>query len=272
MQSPSEGATPSPGPGRRERRCRYRRPFHSLAYVKLSPENGGILRDISDHGAALQAVAPLQPGQSVRMHFDLLGPQPNTPRRHIEVEASVAWVSPSGQAGVRFQNLGDTARRQLNEWILAGLLTSIAHLSPVLNCGEPLLDENLQLAGVARAPIALPAPVMIRRVTPSTDEDLLLDWLLDRMSPRALSLAVDALVLCVAALLFLVVALAVAKTMPGLMSAVAITAGVLGFCWVLYRGMCRFFGTPTAGRWVAKHAVEAWQAERHGAEPVPRFR
>jgi hypothetical protein len=272
MLSPSEGATPSPSAGRRERRCRYRRPFHSLAYVKLSPENGGILRDISDHGAALQSVAPLQLGQTVHMHFDLLGPQPAALRRHIDVEASVAWVSPSGQAGVRFQNLGDVARRQLNEWILAGLLTSIAQLSPVLNSGEPLVDENLQLAGAARAPIALPAPVFARRVASATDEGLLLDWLLDRISPRALSMAVDALVLCVAALLFLVVALAVAKTMPGAFAALAITAGVLCFCWILYQGMCRFFGTPTAGRWLAQHALEAWQTEHHGAEPTPRFR
>jgi PilZ domain len=272
MLSPSEGATPSPSPGRRERRCRYRRPFHSLAYVKLSSENGGILRDISDHGAALQSVAPLQLGQTVHLHFDLLGPQPMAPRRHIEVEGSVAWVSPSGQAGVRFRNLGDSARRQLNEWILAGLLTSIAQLSPVLNSAEPLLDENLQLAGVARAPIALAVPATARRVTPASDEDLLLDWLLDRISPRALSLAVDGLVLSVAALLFLVVALAVAKTMPGVVGALAITAGVLCFCWLLYRGMCHFFGTPTAGRWVAQHAVEAWEAEHQGAEPAPRFR
>ena len=272
MLSASQGATPSPSLGRRERRCRYRRPFHSLAYVKLSSENGGILRDISDHGAALQSVAPLQVGQTVHMHFDLLAPQPATPRRHIDVEASVAWVSPSGQAGVRFRNFGDPARRQLNEWIFAGLLTSIAQLSPVLNSADPLIDENLQLAGAARAPIALPVAVTARRAAPASDEDLLLDWLLDRISPRALSLAVDALVLCVAALLFLVVALAVAKTMPGVLGALAITAGVLCFCWLLYRGMCHFFGAPTAGRWVAKHAAEAWEAEHHGAEPSPRFR
>ena len=136
MLSASQGATPSPSLGRRERRCRYRRPFHSLAYVKLSSENGGILRDISDHGAALQSVAPLQVGQTVHMHFDLLGPQPATPRRHIDVEASVAWVSPSGQAGVRFRNFGDPARRQLNEWIFAGLLTSIAQLSYTLTAAK----------------------------------------------------------------------------------------------------------------------------------------
>jgi hypothetical protein len=272
MLSPSKGASTPPGPARKERRCRYRRPFHSLAYVKLGAENGGILRDISDHGAALQAVAPLQPGQSVQLHFDLLGPNPGAARRRIEVDANVAWVSPSGQAGVKFRNLSDSGRRQLNEWIFAGLLASIAQLSPVLSNADPLEDENLRLAPASRAPIALLRPVTARRVAVASDEDLLLDWLLDRMSPRALSFAVDGLVLSVAALLFLVVALAVTKTLPGWMGVLAITVGVLCFCGILYRWMCHFLGTQTAGRWVANHAMQVWQAEHRGSEPTTRFR
>ena len=86
MLSPSEGVSVSPPPPRGERRCRYRRPFHNLAYVKLGADNGGILRDISDHGAALQAVAPLEAGQVVQLHFDLLGPHPGAPRRRMDVE------------------------------------------------------------------------------------------------------------------------------------------------------------------------------------------
>jgi hypothetical protein len=271
MQSASEGGSSRPGPGRGERRCRYRRPLHTLAYVKLGAENGGILRDISDQGAALQAVAPLQPGQVVQLHFDLMGPN-ILARRRIEVEGSVVWVSPSGQAGIQFRNLGAPARRQLNEWIFAGLLASIAHLSPMLNTADPLEWENLQLAPAGRAPIALPVPVLPPRHATASDEDLLFDWLLDRMSPRTLSYAVDTLVLCVAALLFLVVALAVAQTLPGWLGALAITAGVVCFCGILYRWMCRFLGMQTAGRWVAGLAVRAWKAEHRGAEPNPRFR
>jgi hypothetical protein len=271
MLSASQDVSHQPGAKRGERRCRYRRPFQNLAYVKLGSENGGILRDISDHGAALQAVTPLEPGQTIQMHFDLLGPQPGATRRRIDVEATVAWVSPSGQAGVRFQNLVDPARRQLNEWILAGLLTAIAQLSPVLS-SDLMEGENLPLAPAGIAPIALPVPLTAQRAAAATDEDLLLDWLLDRMSPRTLSLAVDGLVLCVAALLFLVVALAVAQTLPGWFGAVAITAGVLGFCGVLYRWMCRFLGTQTAGSWLAEHAVQAWQAEHASSEPTTRFR
>ena len=263
-------------PPRLERRARYRRPFHNLAYVKLGDENGGILRDISDQGAALQAVAPLELGQAVALHFDLTGPAAATSRRRMDVEGQVAWCSPSGQAGVRFQNLGDSARRQLNEWIFAGILATITQFAPVLNSADPLEDENLRLAPAVRAPIALPIPLTAPRArqTPlGNDDDLLLDWVLDRISPRALSLTVDTLVLSVAALLFLVVALAVTKTLPGWMGSFVFAAGVFAFCTVFYRGMCRFLGMQTAGQWIAAHAVQARHSDHHAAwETGTRFR
>lgn len=274
MPSLDQGATTATPPAQRgERRCRYRRPFHSLAYVKLGTENGGILRDISDHGAALQAVAPLEAGQVVHLHFDLLGPNPGAARRRMDVEGRVAWCSSSGQAGVQFQNLGEPARRHLNEWIFGGILASIAQLAPVLSNADPLEDENLRLAPAGRAPIALPlTPPTIRRVALENDEDLLLDWLLDRISPRALSLTVDGLVLSVAALLFLVVALAVTKTIPGWAASFAFVACVLAFCGVLYHWMCRFLGMQTAGQWIAEHAVQVRQADHRAWETSARFR
>ena len=163
MQSASQGAAsarlePTQVLGRGERRCRYRRPFHNLAYVKLGSENGGILRDISDHGAALQAVAPLGAGQVVPMRFELLGANGVSPRTRMDVEGRVIWALDSGQAGVEFPNLSASSRRQLNEWVLGGLLASIAQLSPVLTTADPLDDENLMLApGGGRASIALPS-------------------------------------------------------------------------------------------------------------------
>jgi len=276
MQSASEGARPRPSthPSSRhgERRSRYRRPFHNLVYVKLVPENGGILRDISDKGAALNAVAPLQTGQTVQLRFDLLGPNGNSSRTHMDVEGSVAWATPAGQAGVQFRNLAASARRQLNEWIFAGMLASITQLSPVLSNADPLIGENLQLAPAGRAPIAVAHPAVARHAAVTTDEDLLLNWLLDRLSPRALSLAVDGLVLSVASLLFLVIALAVTKTFPGWLGGLAVTVGVLSFCTLLYRGLFRFMGTKTAGGWLAELAMQAWESEHQGAETAPRFR
>jgi hypothetical protein len=193
----------------------------------------------------------------------------------MDVEARVAWCAPSGQAGVQFQNIGDAARRQLNEWIFAGILGSIAQLAPVLNSADPLEDENLRLAPAGRAPIALPIPLAtptLRSVALENDEDLLLDWLLDRITPRTLSLTVDALVLSVAALLFLVVALAVTKTLPGWATALAFAICVFAFCGVLYRWMCRLLGMQTAGQWLAEHAIQIRRADHHGWETVTRFR
>jgi len=213
---------------------------------------------------------PLEAGQAVDLHFDLLGPSPSGARRHIDVQATVAWVTPTGQAGVEFRNLRDPARRQLNEWILASILTSVAHLSPVLSNAEPLVDDNLRLAPAVRTSIALPSFAPRRRQSLSTDEDLLLDWVLHRVSPEALSFAVDGLVLGVAALLFLVVALAVTQTMPGWLSALGIAACAVIFCGTFYWWMCHYLGTQTAGRWLADHAMQAKQSESR-AETV-RFR
>lgn len=261
---------------RGERRLRYRRPFHHLAYVKLGSGNGGVLRDISDHGAALQAVVPLELGQTIDLHFELSGPAANASRRRMDIEGEVAWCSPSGQAGVRFQNLADATRRQLNEWIFAGILATITQFAPVLDSADPLEGENLRLAPAARVPIALSAPLVVpkpRQVALGNDEDLLLDWLLDRVSPRALSLTVDSLVLSVAALLFLVVALAVTKTLPGWLGSFVFAVGVFVFCAIFYRWMCRFLGMQTAGEWIAAHAVEARHSDHHPAwETVTRFR
>ena len=60
------GALAAREPGR-IKRCRYRRPLHTLAYVTLGPENGGILRDVSDQGASLHTVLPLEVGQPIHI-------------------------------------------------------------------------------------------------------------------------------------------------------------------------------------------------------------
>lgn len=270
MQFPlAAGAVQERGPGR-ERRCRYRRPLHTLAYVNLGPENGGILRDVSDQGASLHTVLPLQAGAPVHLRCDLFYPGSTPSRVRLEADGQVVWADKSGPAGVRFTSLAPAARRQLNEWILSSLLTSITQSSPMLNAaGIGDAGENLQLSAGARAPIAIPVAPHVPRGHAS-DEDLLLDWVLTRFTPRALRTCVDALVLSAAVLLFLVVALAVAKALPEWPVALVIAAGAWIFSALLYRGLSSFFGIPTAGRWLAHIAERQWEATQ--AHPGARFR
>src|ERR1700746_1981593 len=130
-------------------RVYYRHPISSLIYVTLDEGNGGIIRNISQGGAAIQAVGPLRPHQAVRMRFDLLNP-----RARLDVRAEVAWANPGGQAGVRFVELSPHNKSLLNDWIFATLLRGIAQAAPVLTAPED--QEDLILSDGIRPPIRLP--------------------------------------------------------------------------------------------------------------------
>src|SRR6201982_188397 len=90
----------------------YRHAVHSLVYGRLDEGNGGIIRNLSQDGAAIQAVGALRPGQTLRVRFDLLNP-----KTRMDLQAEVAWANPLGQAGLRFLDTPPQAIRQLNDWI-----------------------------------------------------------------------------------------------------------------------------------------------------------
>lgn len=272
MQSSSSGAAIQPAsPFRHALRRLYRHPLYSLVYVTLDHENGGILRDLSEDGVAVQAVGALRAGQVVRMRFDLMAPRQAPARVHVDVMGQVAWASPTGQAGLRFSDLSHETRRQMNEWIFGNLLASIAHASPVLADPAVSDDENLVLSGGARAPIRV-RQLASASARADTDDALLLDWLLGRFPPQTLARTVDGLVLCVSVLLFLVVALAVAKTLPPWHITVPLLAGVAGFFTALYWFLFRSLITGTAGRWLTEIAIRELQLERSQRPEEVRFR
>src|SRR5215475_12331622 len=96
------------------RRRQYPRiTLRSLAYVKLEQGNGGIIRDLTESGIAIQAVGPLQPGQEVILRFDLL-----SPRVRVETHGRVSWGGPGGQGGIEFSGLPERMRQFLRDWIL----------------------------------------------------------------------------------------------------------------------------------------------------------
>ena len=119
-------ASPAPSPSDLPR-VYYRHPINSIVYVHLDEGNGGIVRNLSQGGAAIQAVGPLQIKQNVRMRFDLLNP-----RTRIDVRAEVAWANSGGQAGLRFLDMPPQVRSQLSNWMFATLLRGIEQASPVL--------------------------------------------------------------------------------------------------------------------------------------------
>src|SRR6266566_4517968 len=87
------------------RRLYPRQTLRSLAYVKLDQSNGGIIRDLTESGMAIQAVGRLQPGQELDLRFELIAP-----RVRVDARGRVAWADSGGQAGIQF--LGITLRMQ----------------------------------------------------------------------------------------------------------------------------------------------------------------
>src|SRR6476660_4049944 len=73
----------------------YRHGVHRLAYVNLDHANGGIIRNLSETGIALQAVAPLRVNQQVHIRFELM-----SPRVRVDTLGRIGWADSFGQAGV----------------------------------------------------------------------------------------------------------------------------------------------------------------------------
>src|SRR5271156_474366 len=109
-------------PARKER-LRHRHEIRGLTYVMLDQANGGIVRNLSHEGIAVQAVGAVRAGQQLRLRFEL----PH-PRLRIEARGEVMWAVPTGQCGIRFLDLAPRMRRRIDEWILGSILEgSAAH-------------------------------------------------------------------------------------------------------------------------------------------------
>jgi PilZ domain len=105
----------------RRARTHYRHELRTLTYVTLDDANGGIIRNLSHEGVAVQALAALRPERHVRLRFEL-----KSPRLRVETSGQVSWASASGQCGIRFVDLPARTRHQINEWIFSNLLDAIA--------------------------------------------------------------------------------------------------------------------------------------------------
>jgi hypothetical protein len=98
-------------------RARHRHELRTLTYVTLDQANGGIVRNLSHDGIAVQAVAAVRPRQQLRVRFEL-----RYPRLRVETRGEVVWSTFSGQCGIRFLDLSPRQVRQIDEWIFGDLL------------------------------------------------------------------------------------------------------------------------------------------------------
>jgi len=246
-------------------RVHYRHPIHSLVYVRLDEGNGGIIRNLSQHGAAIQAVGALRAGQLLRIRFDLLNP-----KIRVDVHAEVSWANPTGQAGLRFLDLHPQNSRQLNDWIFMNLLRGLEHASGVLT---PTAGDDLILSGAALPAIRLPrAAPHTANAQKSLPGHFFLSWWPCPLSLDRLAKLMDGLVLFSAVLAFFCTFLAVAHTLPAWPIAVALAAAVGGFFTALYWALCSVLGCGTAGVQLARIAMREEKFDTASRDAESRFR
>jgi len=242
--TPFAGAAAQPSLHPR-RRGQPRFPLHSLAYVRLESNNGGIIRDLTESGIALQAVSPLQPGEEVGLHFDLF-----SPRVRINTRAQVRWADPNGQAGVSFTDLPERLRKALRDWVLVQMLTAAA-VSGRDSIFAPL-DTQLVLGTAARPAIALPAP----RLTPD------IQWGFLALSARTFSIVVDTVVLLSAVLVFAISSIAVMGAVPPLPITVTLFAAAGAIFVAAYHLIfSEFLCGASPGKRLAKAAATAQERD-----------
>ena len=274
----------------REARTHYRHELRTLAYVTLDEANGGIIRNLSHEGVAVQAVGALRPQQFVRLRFEL-----RFPRLRVETAGQVSWASASGRCGIRFVDLPVRTRHQINEWIFANLLDAIArdaaHPRSIFGAsvvsiapGEKAREETIRQENDGLTVSAAPRPaIRLEPVFTTPDEGSLhrhseeeladpaddpyaqLNWLSRPLSGRTLSWLVDSLVVTAALLLFALIFLSIAHELPPWPLALGTASAAAVFVATAYWGVFSVFGGASLGVRLARGASSVDEEESEAA-------
>jgi len=260
------GDLPPPASSGRKPRAHYRHQVPSLVYIALNQGNGGIIRNLSQDGCAVQAVAALHPGESLPLRFDL-----QNPRAHFELHARVAWANATGQAGLRFHDLDASSRGRLNGWIFFSLLCVIEQSAPGLLGSDR--GEDLILFPSPILPIR-PVPVAPPNQPPDAEAStrLSFSWWPRPVSIRSVAVLMDGLVLFSAVLTFFCGFLAVARRLPAWPVALALGLGAAGVFAGLYWFLFGVIGRGTAGVRLARIAMGGARSEIAKRDEEARFR
>jgi hypothetical protein len=235
------------------RRRQYpRQTLRSLAYVKLDQSNGGIIRDLTESGMAIQAVGRLQPGQELDLKFDLI-----SPRVRVDARGRVAWADSGGQAGIQFLAVTPRVQRAMRDWLLIQMLSAaaVSGRDSMFSAAE----MELTFSAPARAAIVVDPPVA---------ESPRVEWGLFSLTARGFSIFVDVLVLACAVLVFAISSIVVMGGVPAwpLTTALLLTASTI-FVAVYLTLFSDLLCGATPGRRLAGMASEPAQEEG-----VQRFR
>ena len=221
-----------------------------MAYISWDSQNRGVLRDVGESGAALQALAPLQVHQQIRFCLEL-----SHPRARIEGDGRIAWTDSLGQAGLEFLDLPPHPGCLLKDWLLTQALADAQRAA-----GDP--QEGLLFSFTSRPAI---------RLQPASAQRQMRFFGL-RVPVERFARIVDCLALLCAVLLFNVMALTMTDTLPTWPVAVALVLAVAGAFAGLYWFLFSLWFGVTPGRRLARLALYERGDHKSRAELRPRFR
>src|SRR5262245_4166236 len=104
----------------RDRRRVARHKFHTPAYASLmsSSHNAALelceVLNISENGMCIQASSPMRPNRLLPLVLDLSETQ-----TRIHTTGHVVWSDSSGKTGIRFPEMPEASRMQLQQWLAA---------------------------------------------------------------------------------------------------------------------------------------------------------
>jgi hypothetical protein len=242
----------------RQRRTHYRHEPRTLTYITLDAANGGIVRNLSHDGLAVQAVAPLREQQRVRLRFEL-----GLPRLRIDAWGLVSWANSSGQCGIRFLSLPIRTRQQINQWIFSSLLEGAA--MDRTDSHALLNSPSAPAAGADKFSEVSNTQEHVAERLEATDRS---NWLSRPLAGRALARVIDGLILLVALLLFALIFLSMTHELPPW--PLALSAGVIAAASITaaYRTLFAVLGESSVGVRLAE-AASAGEGEQESAS---RFR
>ena len=255
----------------RQIRGQIRHELRSLTYVTLDEANGGIVRNLTHRGIAVQAVSAVEPGQQLRVRFELRGP-----RLMVAAHGEVMWSTPSGQCGIRFLDLSPRVTRLMNEWIFGSLLAGLPPAGDskfstrsLALVGEKEEDDGLVISdapvNVIRLPLrAEPEAIHLRSEIGESGnhQQVELDWLSRPLSGRGLAWTVNTLAVLAALLLFAMVFLSVIGGAPKW--PFAMTVGAAAVMGGLYWGFFKVFGGGSLGARLARLRDSSAEEEEEG--------
>jgi len=138
---------------RRERRRAPRASLRSTASVAYpgAPEASAFLTDLSDGGTSIHSASRLPSACKVYFEFSLPGQQ-----QLVRLSGEVAWQDASGRTGIRFLDVPQASRRQMQSWLQQNKIRPAAVQPPSPGKASTVQTPKIELRQDAKAPETVP--------------------------------------------------------------------------------------------------------------------